>query len=145
MSLDLRPTMLDDLGLAAALDWLFKRFTLQTKITVIHNLSPVDERRFPYLVETAAFRLVQEALTNVARYAEVKEVTVTLDVEPDLVKVSVLDSGKGFELGSLSPGTSTGISGMRERVSWVNGKFQIHTSPNEGTFVEAVFPLLEKE
>ncbi len=145
LSLDLRPTMLDDLGLVAALDWLFKRFTLQTKITVIHNLNPVDERRMPHLIETAAFRLVQEALTNAARYAEVKEVTVTLDFEPDLVKVTVLDSGKGFELENLSPGMSTGISGMRERVSWVNGQFQISSSPDEGTFIEAVFPLLEKE
>jgi signal transduction histidine kinase len=145
LSLDLRPTMLDDLGLVAALDWLFKRFTQQTKIAVIHNLNPVDERRLPHLIETAAFRLVQEALTNVARHAEVKEVTVTLDFEPDLVKVTVLDSGKGFDMDNLSPGMSTGISGMRERVSWVNGQFQISTSPDEGTLIEAVFPLLEKE
>jgi signal transduction histidine kinase len=145
LSLDLRPAMLDDLGLVAALDWLFKRFTRQTKITVLHNLNPVDERRFPHLIETAAFRLVQEALTNVARHAEVNEVTVTLDFEPDLVKVTVLDSGKGFDMASLSPGTSTGISAMGERVSWAKGKFQISTSPNEGTLVEAVFPLLEKE
>jgi len=137
--------MLDDLGLVAALDWLFKRYTQQTKINVIHNLNPVDERRMPHLIETAAFRLVQEALTNAARYAEVKEVTVTLDFEPDLVRVTVLDSGKGFKLENLSPGMSTGISGMRERVSWVNGQFQISSSPDEGTFIEAVFPLLEKE
>ena len=145
LSLDLRPTMLDDLGLVAALDWLFKRFTQQTNIIVINNLNPVDERRLPHVIETAAFRLVQEALTNVARHAEVKEVTVTLDFEPDLVKVTILDSGKGFEMDNLSPGMSTGISGMRERVSWVNGQFQINTSPEEGTLIEAVFPLREKE
>lgn len=145
LSLDLRPTMLDDLGLVAALDWFFKRFTRQTNIAVTHNLNPIDERRFPALIETAAYRLVQEALTNVARYAEVKEVTVTLDVEPEMVKVTILDSGKGFEMDSLSPGKSTGISGMRERVSWVNGHFQITSSPNDGTFIEAMFPLLEKE
>ncbi len=145
LSLDLRPTMLDDLGLVAALDWLFKRFTQQTNITVINNLNPIDERRLPHLIETAAFRLIQEALTNVARHAEVKEVTVTLNFEPDLVKVTVLDSGKGFDLDNLSPGLSTGISGMRERVSWVNGQFQISASADEGTLIEATFPLLEKE
>ena len=78
LSLDLRPAMLDDLGLFAALDWLFERFSGQTHIRVKHNFSFMDERRFPKVIETAAFRIIQESLTNAARYAGVDELVVDI-------------------------------------------------------------------
>ena len=69
LSLDLRPAMLDDFGLFAALEWLFDRYTKQTHIRVKHNFSFMNENRFPRAIETAVFRIIQEALTNTARYA----------------------------------------------------------------------------
>jgi signal transduction histidine kinase len=143
--LNLRPTILDDLGLFAALDWFFKRFTQQTGIHVIHNVNPLEEKRFPNSIETSIFRLVQEALTNVARHAQVPEVMVTISLESKSIKVAVVDTGKGFDIGALVPGNSTGISGMRERVSWVGGSFNLNSIPGEGTIIECELPISETE
>ena len=145
LTLDLRPAMLDDLGLFAALDWFFRRYTNQTNIRVIHNVEPLEEKRFPALLENNVFRLIQEALTNVARHASVAEVTVTVNLEPQLLSVSIIDTGKGFDLEALEPGLSTGLSGMRERVNSVSGEYRISTAPGEGTIIEAEFPLSAKE
>ncbi len=143
LSIDLRPSVLDDLGLVAALDWLIKRYSRRTNVQVIHNLNPLEERRFPDLIETTTFRFVQEALTNVARHAGVSEAMVTLDIAPNLLQVLVLDSGKGFDINRIPPGNSTGISGMRERVMYAGGTFHLQSTPGEGTMVQAEFPLLE--
>ncbi len=145
LALDLRPSILDDLGLIASLDWLFNKFNLQTNIKVIHNLRPTEETRFPGFIETAAFRFVQEALTNIAKHAQVSEAVVTLEIDPKYLQVSVLDSGKGFSIDHIIPGTSTGISGMRERVTCAGGSFNIQSAPGEGTMVQATFPLAEEE
>lgn len=145
LTLNLRPTMLDDLGLIAALYWFFNRFTQQTKIKVIHNIDPLDDRRFPDIIETTIFRVIQEALTNIARHARVNEVMVTLNIEPRHLRLSIVDSGKGFNIHQVSPGHSTGISSMRERVSLAGGKFNIQSTPGEGTIIEAEFSLPEME
>ncbi len=144
-SLDLRPTILDDLGLFAALNWFFARFTEQTGIRVIHNINPLEEKRFAANIETSIFRMVQEALTNVARHAGVSEVMVTITLELKSIKVCVIDTGKGFDEKSLEPGSSTGISGMRERVTWVGGTFNLNAVPGEGTIIESEFPIVMKE
>lgn len=143
LSLDLRPTVLDDFGLLAALDWLFKRFSQQTSLRISHNIAPLDERRFPKAVETAAFRLVQEALTNIVRHAGVQEATVTLVIEPDWLEITIVDAGAGFDPQQIPPGHSTGISGMRERVRLAGGEFSIQSAPGEGTLIAARFPLTE--
>lgn len=145
LTLDLRPAMLDDLGLFAALDWFFRRYTNQTNIRVIHNIDPLEEKRFPGLVENNVFRLIQEALTNVARHAGVTEVTVNVNLEPQVLSVSIIDAGKGFDLETLEPGQSTGLSGMRERVNTVGGSYRISTAMGEGTIIEAEFPIQVKE
>jgi signal transduction histidine kinase len=141
LSLHLRPTVLDDFGLLTALDWLFKRFGQQTSLRVRHNIDPLDERRFPKAVETAAFRLVQEALTNIARHAGVQEAAVTLNIEPERLEVTVLDSGVGFDPQQAAASHSTGISGMRERVRLAGGQFHLRSAPGEGTLIVAEFPL----
>ncbi len=143
LSLDLRPTVLDDFGLLAALDWLFKRFEQQTALRVSHNIDPFDERRFPKAIETAVFRLIQEALTNIVRHAGVQEATVTLNIEPDRLEVTILDSGAGFDPGQISPARSTGLSAMRERVRLAGGDFHLQSAPGEGTLISARFPLPE--
>src|SRR5574341_1375474 len=95
MSLNLRPSMLDDLGLVPTLQWHIDRYTSQTGIHVVFQYDQFPER-FPTEIESAAYRIVQEALTNVARHAQVKEVFVGLVVQEKTLWVEVLDKGKGF-------------------------------------------------
>ncbi len=145
MSLNLRPAALDDFGLPAALGDLFKRFASQTKITIHHNINPLDERRFDKAVEIAAFRVAQEALTNVARHADVNEANVTLTVTPEHMQVSIADLGKGFDVNSRDMSASTGLSGMAERVNMAGGHFSLQSAPGKGTLVLIVFDLKPKE
>jgi signal transduction histidine kinase len=143
LSLDLRPAMLDDFGLFAALEWLFGRYTEQTKITVKHDLSFMDERRFPRAIEVAAFRVVQESLTNIARYAQIDEAEVRITASDKQLHIEVIDCGKGFDTSwtNYAPYRSGGLSGMRERVSWLGGVFDIRSAPGGGTTVSASFDL----
>lgn len=141
ISLDLRPSALDDLGLFAALDDLFRRFTSRTRITIHHNIAPLDEQRFNRTIETAVFRVVQEALTNIARHAGVAEASVTLIVSPNMLRISVLDDGNGFNVHSKQTGASTGLSGMQERVQVVGGRFLLDSAPGKGTLIVAEFDL----
>jgi signal transduction histidine kinase len=115
LSLDLRPAMLDDLGLLPALVWLVERYTAQTGVQVELAHDGLAERVSP-VVETAAFRIVQEALTNVARHAGTKAVNVRVWREADRLSVQIADAGKGFDVAAaLAAGRSTGLSGMRSR------------------------------
>jgi signal transduction histidine kinase len=141
LSLNLRPTVLDDFGLSAALDWLIKRYSDQTGIYVYHNIDPLSERRFSRLIETSVFRVAQEALTNVARHAQAREVNLTLNVEPDRLQLSISDGGRGFNPAELQPGTSTGLSGMEERVALAGGVFGLQSVPGEGTLIQVDFDL----
>ncbi len=141
MSLDLRPAMLDDLGLLPTLRWFFRRYTTQTDIRVQFRHTDM-EQRFASEVETVVYRLVQEALTNVARYAGVNEATVRLWSDPDTVGVQVEDQGKGFDPEVvLARATSSGLAGMRERVVLLGGDLTIESTPGGGTCLVAELPL----
>jgi PAS domain S-box-containing protein len=139
LSLRLRPTMLDDLGLLPALLWLFERYTAQTKVRVDFEHRGL-ERRFPPEVETAAYRIVQEALTNVARHARVEGGSVRLWLDQDLLHVQVEDRGAGFDPVSAR-GISTGLSGMQERAVLLGGAFRVESVPGDGTRVTAELPV----
>jgi len=145
ISLNLRPAALDDFGLSAALSDLFKKFTGQTKIIIHHNINPLDERRFEKTIEVTAFRVVQEAITNIARHAEVGEANVTLIISPNLLQISIADSGKGFDVKSKDMNVSTGLSGMEERVKMAGGRFTLQSAPDQGTLVLAEFDLQKTE
>jgi len=141
LSLDLRPPMLDDLGLLAALLWLFDRYTTQTRVQVAfahHGL----ERRFAPDVETAAFRIVQEALTNVARHAGVSRVTVRAWADAASLEVQVTDEGRGFNAdAAMAQGTSSGLAGMRERAVLLGGSLSVESAPGTGACLSAHLPL----
>ena len=142
LSLDLRPAMLDDLGLLPAFLWLFERFTARANVGVAFKHNGVEHRRFSSAVETAAYRIVQEALTNVARHAGASNVTVRLWATQDTLGVQVKDDGVGFSAERvLIPGTSSGLSNMRERADLLDGKLEIESSTGAGTRVTAVLPL----
>lgn len=140
LSLDLRPAMLDDLGLAHALLWHTDRYTQQTGIAVILGHQGLEER-LPAQVETAVYRIVQEALTNVARHAKTHQATVQILVNAGAT-VLIEDAGQGFDLGAaLARHASTGLSGMRERAERLGGQLIIESAPGGGTRVLAEIPL----
>jgi signal transduction histidine kinase len=140
LSLRLRPTMLDHLGLLPALLWLVERYTAQTQVRVGFEHRGLERRLHPE-VETAAYRIVQEALTNVARHAGVGECGVRLWLDDqDTLHVQVEDRGMGFEPASRR-GASTGLSGMEERVSLLGGAFRVESAPGAGTRVTAELPV----
>jgi PAS domain S-box-containing protein len=143
MSLNLRPSVLDNLGVLPALARQIDRYTQQTGIQVDFHHAGLN-RRFPLEIETVAYRVVQEALTNVARYAGVVQVQVQVTVqdEPQCIMIEILDEGQGFDLpATLNAGTSSGVSGMYERVGLVSGNLFIETAPGQGTTIIAEIPL----
>jgi signal transduction histidine kinase len=141
LSLDLRPTMLDDLGLLPALLWHFERYTTQTGIRVSFEHTGLGGH-LPPPVETAAYRIVQEALTNVARHAAVDEATVRLWAGPDLLNIQVIDRGTGFDPEATRAACGTGgLSGMGERASLLGGQLRVESRRGAGTRVAAELPL----
>ncbi|HJR79104.1 MAG TPA: PAS domain-containing protein [Anaerolineales bacterium] len=143
MSLNLRPSMLDDMGLLPTLYWHLDRYTSQTGIRVDFQCVELPER-FPPEIETAAYRIIQEALTNVARYAQVTEVFVGLVVQEKTLWLEVLDKGKGFDSSADLDRPTSGLGGMRERASLVGGYLTVRTFIDQGTQILAALPLTEK-
>jgi signal transduction histidine kinase len=139
---EVRPSILDDLGLLPALLWQFDRYTLNTNVSVRFEHEGVDGRRFSPELETAAYRVAQESLTNIARHAQVKEAKVQVWTDGKKLHLRVEDQGKGFE--SVRKRYKTdgcGLLGMGERVQVLGGVFDIHSKPGDGTSVLADFPL----
>jgi two-component system, NarL family, sensor kinase len=147
MSRLLRPPVLDDLGLTAALSWLARTLEQRAGLRVELSLSGLDERLEPDL-ETLVFRLVQEALTNVLRHAGVSHARVALIRAGDLLDLRVTDDGRGFDpeatlAGREAAATGSGLRGMRDRLELFGGRLEIASSPGQGTLVAAAIPLLE--
>jgi signal transduction histidine kinase/PAS domain-containing protein len=141
LSLDLRPAMLDDLGLLPALLWHFERYTAQTQVHVAFKQIGL-ERRFQPEMETVVYRIIQEALTNVARHAGVSNVTVRVWADEETLNVQVEDQGIGFDPeAALAASASSGLSGMYERVGLLGGQLRIESIPGAGTWLTARLPL----
>jgi signal transduction histidine kinase len=140
MSLNLRPSMLDDLGLLSTLLWHIESYTLQTRIKVIFEHNGLN-RSFSPDINIAVYRIVQEALTNIARHAHVSEAAVSIWTDEQAVHLIVKDQGSGFNVASIPLSTSTGLSGMRERTLLLGGSFRIESSPDMGTRLTAEIPL----
>jgi len=142
LSLSLRPAMLDDLGLLPALIWHLERYSSQTGVQVEFHHSGIERRRLAPAVETAAYRIVQEALTNVARYAQVKTVSVRLWREHNRLHLEVVDTGAGFEPQEvLGAAYTNGLAGMSERATLIGGQFKIESTRGVGTRLTAMLPL----
>jgi PAS domain S-box-containing protein len=139
LSMNLRPPTLDDLGLVPTLLWHFERYRAETGVQV--EFQPRGSAgRFAPEVETAAFRIVQEALTNVARHARVTEVEVSLEARADGLELRIEDRGIGFELATARPGGSGGLAGMQERARLLGGRVLIESAPGKGTRLVADLP-----
>ena len=139
ISMNLRPPMLDDLGLLPALRWHLERFKSQTGITVQLDHKGLD-RRFRPELQIAAFRIVQEALTNVARHAQVEAASVAVTLRQGMLHVEVTDRGTGFDPEAVAPGVSAGLIGMRERASLLGGTLSVQSSPGGGTTISTELP-----
>jgi len=140
LSLDLRPAMLDDLGLAVALEWLAGRFSAQMGIAVHLEQEGYDVRLPPDL-EIHLYRIVQESLTNVARHAQATEATVRLWADPDTLWARVKDDGQGFDLEAMRvAGRSSGLEGMYERAAALGGQLDVRTAVGEGVQVTVRVP-----
>jgi len=139
MSLNLRPAMLDDFGLANTLLWYFERYKSQTGISVFF-IQDGSDRRFGQQKEIALYRIAQESMTNVARHAGVKSVLVKLEIERDRVTLLIRDEGRGFDTEKTAHSCS-GLSIMRERSILLGGTFSLSSSLNKGTEVTATLPL----
>ncbi len=143
ISLDLRPPMIDDLGLLPTLEWYFERYTSQSHIRVFFRHKNSDIRFNPQ-IEMAVYRIVQEALTNVARHAGVDTVDVFLLADFHHICVLIEDRGRGFDQFAVwQHATTGGLIGMRERVYLLGGELSIDASPGQGTRVVTTLPLGE--
>jgi GAF domain-containing protein len=143
ISIRLRPPMLEDLGLAPALSWHCQRFASQTGVRV-HLMTTGLERRYSAKVELAIFRIVQEALTNVARHAGVPEARVAVRGTHGFINALVMDQGAGFDPTAAAL-RSSGLTGMRERALSVGGRILVSSTPGRGTRVSLRIPILERE
>jgi two-component system sensor histidine kinase UhpB len=141
LALDLRPTIMDDFGLVSGLGWLFDRYTTQTNVSISMESHIGAQQRFDPEVELTAYRIVQEALTNVARHAGVGEVTIRLLADDDTLTVAIEDHGLGFDRQIVAARLSAGLGGMKERAASLGGQVTIETAPGAGTTITARIPL----
>jgi two-component system sensor histidine kinase UhpB len=147
LATDLRPPILDDLGLVAALRGLLRRQFQHARFEVRLKVKSL-EGRLPTATETCAFRLVQEALTNVARHADARHVEVEVSAAEGDLGIVVRDDGRGFDASparQLAPERlSLGLLSMRERVALAGGHLDVRSVVGEGTTIEAHLPILRE-
>jgi signal transduction histidine kinase len=147
--LDLRPSVLDDLGLIPALEW-YAENRLQPNGVGVHLETSGAERRLPSYIEVALFRIAQEAISNIAQYAKAEFVSVTLDFEPEAIRLTVEDDGVGFETGAMlhpryGDKRGLGLLGMIERAETLGGSSTIKSQPGNGTQISVWIPLKKTE
>src|ERR1700726_4572951 len=141
ISLDLRPPLLDDLGLVPALRWYLDQQAQRAGLRIEFFADPALERMSPE-TETACFRVAQEALTNVVRHARAQTVSVELHRTPEALHLVVRDDGIGFDVMTVEQqGVSLGLLGMRERVTLLGGEMDCKSAPGRGTEIHAFFPV----
>lgn len=141
---NLRPAQLDDLGLVPAVRWYIQQYQDRHSDLKVTFVATRLARRLPAEVETILFRIVQEALSNVARHAQASQVAVSLDQMGNQISLKVCDNGVGFDPAQLSAdesGRGLGLVGMRERAALVGGTCEIESKPGRGTCITASLPI----
>jgi len=143
-SQDLRPSIIDDLGLLPAVTWLVKQKSEESGIDIELKINGKEQRLLPE-VELILFRIVQEALNNMTKHAHATKAEVKIEFTGSHVTASIYDNGKGFELpetvGDLSHAGKLGLVGMQERVSLINGSLVIKSEKDRGTLVTVSVPI----
>ena len=141
MAADLRPLMLDDLGLVPAIEWLASSFTQRCGVPCTLSVSDELALELPEPYATAVFRIVQESLNNIAKHAAASQVVITLDKTLDTVSLRVQDDGCGFLADGARKPQSLGLMGLRERAQLLGGSVCIRSARGKGTKVEVSIPL----
>jgi PAS domain S-box-containing protein len=140
ISSDLRPSMLDDLGLAAAIEWQAQEFEKRSGIAVSVMLE-TGETKVENKIAITLFRIFQESLTNIARHSGARHVEVKLQIDNNGIDMSIRDDGQGFIVKGIENKKTLGILGMRERVAIIDGQYTIESAPGKGTTVKVQVPL----
>jgi len=139
---ELRPSILDDLGLMPALEWQSREFQKRYGIQV-EFISKVQDLHTTELIATGLFRMYQESLTNVARHSEASKVQAVLQTSTTHISLTITDNGKGFDIDSISERKTLGLLGMKERAFMIGGKLDINSMPGEGTTVSIKVPKVD--
>jgi PAS domain S-box-containing protein len=132
ISTELRPSILDDLGLVEALAWQSREFEKRYRIPTSFTTT-LTQAELPRDVATALFRIYQEALTNVARHAKAHKIETTLSLSNGSLVLQVADDGVGFEQQTIAAQKTLGLMGIRERIAVIGGQFSLQTAPGKGT------------
>jgi signal transduction histidine kinase len=139
---ELRSRVMDDLGLVPGLISLINRVATQTGISIDFKHGLLEQKKIPPEIEITAYRIIQEALTNIVRHAKVNLAIVRVQMDGDALWIQVQDEGAGFDYpAALNSGSSMGLMGMLERAELVGGYFSIQTAPGEGANVTCRLPL----
>jgi PAS domain S-box-containing protein len=144
ISADLRPLVLDDLGLLAAAEWLVQSFTNRTGIAC-ELVMGQGELDLPDPLATTVFRVLQESLTNAAKHSHATQIQVVLEREADEIVLTVEDNGQGFPADAAPPHGSFGLLGLRERAALVAGTMNIDSTPGRGTRIELRVPVTQQK
>jgi signal transduction histidine kinase len=140
ISSELRPGILDDLGLIAAFEWLLRDFEKRSGVKT-RLRSEINEVTVDLNTKTALFRIFQESLTNVARHAQASEVEAFLKHEQQDLLITIKDNGKGFVISSIEGKKTLGILGIKERIGIIKGVYTIDSTPGKGTTIEIRVPV----
>jgi len=144
MSLNLRPSLIDDLGLTPTIRWYVDMISATTGIDIELSMVGMDSR-FELETEIACFRVIQEAVNNAIRHAKADKIEIKLEKNMDNIQLSIFDNGCGFDVGRAmeyaKKGKSFGLIAMKERVELTGGKIEISSAYDKGTFIRASFPI----
>jgi len=144
LAMELRPKTLDDLGLVSALRWYAHEWARSLNLSIDFQAQGIKDR-LPPAIEIVLYRVLQEALTNVAKHAQARRVRIRLEQAGDRIRASVEDDGQGFDVHALlhsgDRARGLGLFGMQERMSLVGGSFAIESAPGRGTIVRVEAPL----
>ena len=142
ISSELRPGILDDMGLVAALEWQALEFQKRFQIPIEFK-GPDHPREIDASIATGLFRLFQESLTNIARHSGATLVSATLEATGNEISLTIKDNGKGFDTEAQRGKRTLGLLGMRERALMMNGKLSIESTPGRGATVKIYVPSSE--
>jgi PAS domain S-box-containing protein len=142
---NLRPLMLDDLGLLATLSWLIREFQKRSPGLRVEKRFEIEERAIPQNLRTVIFRITQEALNNISKHSRTDRALLALQDSKGVLRLVVQDYGQGFEvkkaLAKTGPNRGLGLAIMRERVEWSGGSFSVESRFDQGTIVQASWPV----
>ncbi|MBT2969759.1 MAG: hypothetical protein B6D72_18460 [gamma proteobacterium symbiont of Ctena orbiculata] len=136
----IRPAILDDLGVLAAISWQCRQISRATPEVVVVTNFDIEEAQIPVGYRSAIYRIVQESLNNALKYAQASRIGVSLSLQDELIHLSIIDNGIGFDLATIRERLGIGLISMRERAASIHGKLEIDAAIGDGVEIRALFP-----